>query len=95
MAFLALTLRESGKMTEAEAVYEEVMARARCEYVSPSMRAMAAAAAARWNDAMGHVCEALRIGDPVQWGLSSHWLCGRQVRRDSRIDQMLREHGID
>jgi len=95
MAVLALTLGESGKMTEAEAIYQEMMARARCEYVSPSMCAYAAAAAARWDEAMGQVCEALRIGDPVQWGLSSNWLCGRRVRTDSRIDQVLKEHGID
>jgi len=53
------------------------------------------AAAARWDEAMGHVREAFRIGDPVQWGLSSNWLCGRRARKDFRIDQMLREHGID
>jgi TolB-like protein len=95
MAVLALTLGESGKVTEAEGLYAEMMARARCEYVSPSMRAYAAAGAARWDEAMGHVCEALRIGDPVQWALSSNWLGGRRVRTDSRIDHMLTEHGID
>jgi len=47
MGFLALTLGESGKITEAEAVYEEMMARARCEYVSPAMCVLAASAAAR------------------------------------------------
>jgi TolB-like protein len=95
MGSLALTLAESGKTTEAEFVYEEMIARARWEYVSPSVLAWAAAAAARWDEAIGLVCEAVRIGDPARCVLSSRWLYGRLLRSDSRIDQMLREHGID
>lgn len=94
MASQALTLADWGKNAEAEAIYAEMMARARCEYVQPSLRALSAAAATQWDEALRHACEAVSIGDPGRSVLSSHWLYGRRLRHDSRIDQMPKKNGI-
>jgi adenylate cyclase len=63
MAILALTLAAWGKTAEAEAVYSELLARARREYVLPSTLALAATAAAQGDNAMIHVREAISIHD--------------------------------
>jgi hypothetical protein len=79
MAALAATLAGLGKPEDADAVYSEMSARARRLYVPPAQRALAAAAAARENEAILHArdplyayprfCELL-----VQHG-RSNWLC--------------------
>lgn len=94
-ATFAVTLVDSGKPAEAQAVYEELLARARREYVQPSMLAFAADAAARQDEAIQHVRQALAIGDASRCFLSSYWPFGPRLRRDSRIDRMLKEHGIE
>jgi tetratricopeptide (TPR) repeat protein len=93
MAILALTLAAWGKT--AEAVYSELLARARREYVLPSTLALAATAAAQGDNAMIHVREAISIHDPFSiTAFSSYWV-GAQLRADSRIDRFLKEHGIE
>ena len=95
MAILALTLADWGKMAEAESVYSELLARARREYVLPSTLALAATAAARADNAMAHVHDAISIHDPYNIpAFSSYWV-GTHLRTDHRIDQFLKEHGID
>lgn len=95
MAILALTLADWRKTLEAEAVYLELLARARREYVLPSTLALAATAAAQSDNAMTHVREAVSIHDPYSIpAFSSYWV-GAHLRADSRIDQFLKEHGID
>jgi adenylate cyclase len=95
VATLALTLADLGKMTEAEAIYAELLARGRQGYVTPSTL-LTAAAAAQTADAIRHASEVLAIRDPFSCLiLSSHWPYGRRVRTNPCIDQMLREGGID
>jgi TolB-like protein len=94
-ATLAVSLADSGKPAEAQAIYEELLARARREYVQPSMLAFAADAAARADEAIQHVRQALAIGDASRCFLSSHWPLSPRLRRDSRIDRMLKENGIE
>lgn len=94
-ATFAVTLVDSGKPAEAQAVYEELLARARREYVQPSMLAFAADAAARQDEAIQHVRQALAIGDASRCFLSSYWPFGPRLRRDSRIDRMLKDNGIE
>jgi TolB-like protein len=73
MATLALSLADCGKTAEAEAVYAELTARARQEYVPPSTLAFAAAAAAQQDEMVSHVKEVLGIRDPLSCLiLSSH-----------------------
>jgi TolB-like protein len=94
-ATVAVSLADSGKPAEAEAVYQELLARARREYVQPSMLAFAADAAARQDEAIQHVRQALAIGDASRCFLSSYWPLSPRLRRDSRIDRMLKENGIE
>jgi adenylate cyclase len=64
MTVLALTLADWGKASDADAVYCEMRARARREYVSPATLAIAASAAAREDEAISHAREAYEIRDP-------------------------------
>ena len=64
MAMLAVTLADWGKADEADAVYCEMRARARREYVPPALLATAASAAAREEEAIGQAREAYETRDP-------------------------------
>jgi non-specific serine/threonine protein kinase len=64
MAFLAVTFADWGKPADADAVYAEMLARARRQYVPPAMLAFAAAAARREDEAIHHACNAFEIRDP-------------------------------
>jgi adenylate cyclase len=64
MGALALTLADWGKAGEADAVYREMVARARRQYVPPALLAVAASAAAREADAVRHALKAYEIRDP-------------------------------
>jgi adenylate cyclase len=72
MVLLAMTLADLGKPAEAEAVYEEMSARARRQYVSPALLAGAAIAASRKSDAICHARDALKTRDPVCKCFSKH-----------------------
>lgn len=65
MADLAMALADRGKSCEADAVYCELQARARREYVSPTMLALVASAATREEEAIRHAREAYEIHDPA------------------------------
>lgn len=64
MAELAVTFAEWGKPAEADAIYAELLARARRQYVPPAQLALAAAAAGIEEQAIRHTCEAFEIRDP-------------------------------
>jgi tetratricopeptide (TPR) repeat protein len=64
MAFLAVTYGKWGKTEQADALYSEMQARARRQYVPPAQLAMAAAAASRESDALRHASEAFAVRDP-------------------------------
>jgi TolB-like protein len=73
MAFLAVTFGELGKIADADALYAEMLARARRQYVPPAQLALAAAAAARENEAIHHTRDAFEIRDPdCQFFFSRH-----------------------
>ena len=95
MAILALTLAGLKKIGDAEAVYIEMAARARREYVLPSALALAAAGAHRREKALDHASEAIAIHDPFRAAFSSHYAFSARLRADPRIDRMLNECGID
>jgi tetratricopeptide (TPR) repeat protein len=65
MAILATVLADWGKPAEADALYAEMVARARRQYVPPALVAVAASAAGREDDALRHAREALEIRDPA------------------------------
>jgi len=60
-----LTFADWRKSAEADAVYCEMVARARHQYVAPGALAVAASAAARENDAVRHAREAFETRDPT------------------------------
>jgi TolB-like protein/Flp pilus assembly protein TadD len=95
MSILAVTLADWGKTAEAQAVYDEMTARSRREYVLPAALAVAAGAAARRDEAMRHAREALRIHDPYRSGFTTYWGLAARLRADSQIDHMIKESGID
>jgi TolB-like protein/Tfp pilus assembly protein PilF len=64
MMVLAVTLADWGKAADADAVYSEMQARARRQYVSPATLAIAASAAAREEEAIAHARQAYEIRDP-------------------------------
>jgi adenylate cyclase len=64
MAGLAVTFAGLGKREHADALYTEMLARARRKYVPPAQLALAAAAASRESQAIHHAGEAFEIGDP-------------------------------
>jgi TolB-like protein len=73
MAFLAVTYGKWGKTEQADALYSEMLARARRQYVPPAQLALAAAAASRETDALRHAREAFEIRDPdCQFFFSKH-----------------------
>jgi TolB-like protein len=73
MGWLAVTFAEMGKISDADALYAEMLARARRHYLSPAQLALAAAAAGRENDAVRHAQQAFEIRDPeCQYIFSRH-----------------------
>jgi TolB-like protein/Tfp pilus assembly protein PilF len=64
MAALAVTFAGLGKRELADALYTEMLARARRQYVPPAQLALAAAAASRESEAIRHAGEAFEIRDP-------------------------------
>src|SRR5262249_12803383 len=64
MAWLAVALADWGKTDEAEALYFEMQARARREYVAPTSLAIAASAAARGDEVIRYARESYEIRDP-------------------------------
>jgi len=63
MALLAVALADCGKATEADAVYAEMQARARREYVAPTALAIAACAVAREDEAIRYARESYENRD--------------------------------
>lgn len=64
MATLAVCLADLGKPADADAVYGEMAARGRRQYIPPALLALAASGAGRDDEAIVHAREAYRIRDP-------------------------------
>ena len=72
----ALTLADWDKYAEADAVYCEMLARARHQYVAPGALAVTASGAAREDDAVRHTQEAFETRDPMCQILFSRYVPG-------------------
>jgi adenylate cyclase len=64
MATLAVCVADLGKPADADAIYEEMLARGRRQYVPPALLGIAASAAGRQDQAIAHAREAYRTRDP-------------------------------
>jgi tetratricopeptide (TPR) repeat protein len=65
MMIRALTFADWGKHADADAVYCEMLDRARHQYVPPGALAVAASGAAREDAAVRHARDAVEIRDPI------------------------------
>jgi eukaryotic-like serine/threonine-protein kinase len=69
----ALANGAAGRREQADALYAELVARARGEYVQPAVLASAAVGAGRRAEALRHVGEAAEIRDPLLSLTGLHW----------------------
>jgi adenylate cyclase len=96
MTALAMTFAEWGKPADAQAVYAEMMARARRCYVQPCQLAIAATAAGMQDEAIRHSREAFEIRDPFcRIHFSKYWPDSARLRADPRFGEMLLEFRLD
>jgi tetratricopeptide (TPR) repeat protein len=99
MSILALTLDEWGKQREANAVYQELLARANREYVQPTTLACCAVAAGHPEQAINYALEATAIRDPYRLGFSKYWPVGTRIRDRlhayPRFRELLSEMGFE
>jgi adenylate cyclase len=89
MVVLATTFADWGKPADGEAVYAELIARARRCYVQPSALAITAAALGIQDEAIRHAREAFKIRDPYcpLW-FSRIWPTSARLRADPRFAEI-------
>jgi tetratricopeptide (TPR) repeat protein len=96
MAILAVTFADLGKPADADAVYAEMLARARRQYVPAALLALAASAAGRQDEAIRHAREALEIRDPgCQPYFSRHQSFSARLYTYPRFRELLSEMGFE
>jgi len=94
MGALALTLADWGKAGEADAIYYEMQARARRQYVPPALLAVAASAAAREDEAVRHAFEAYEVRDPnCQNWFSRYSPSAARLYRYARFRELIAQMG--
>jgi hypothetical protein len=80
MYILALTYADWGKPADADALYAEMLARARRQYQPPVPLAIAAAAAGMEDQAVVHAEEAFEFRDPhCQFFFSRHFAAAARL----------------
>ena len=92
MASLTRSYLHLGQRAESEALYMELRARAKREFVSPVFLAVAACAAGNQDDAIRLAQEADAIGDPTLIGIK-YWPDHVELREDPRFQEILRSRG--
>ena len=93
MATLAVCLADLGK--PADAVYEEMLARGRRQYVPPALLALAASATGRDDEAIAHAHEAYKIRDPhCEFFLSRHITFSRRLYALPQFQEIVEQMGI-
>lgn len=95
MATLAATFADWGKPTEAEAIYLELIARARREYVLPTQLAVAAHSLGLQQETLSHISHAHEIRDPNRHLMSKYFPYGARLHRDARCREILRGAGFE
>ncbi len=96
MAVLAVVLADWNKTADADAVYAEMAARARRQYVPPALLAVAASAAGRENEAIRDAHEALEIRDPAcRLYFSKHFAYSRRLYAYPHFRELLSEIGFE
>jgi len=94
IAWLAVALADWGKTGEAEALYLEMQARARRQYVPPTSLAVAASAVAREDEVIRYAREAYEIRDPVCPSFfSRYFYLSPRLYRDPRFREIIAQMG--
>jgi TolB-like protein/Flp pilus assembly protein TadD len=94
MALVAMAFADLGRVAEADAVYREMQARARYQFVQPTSLAFAAAAAANEEETIRHAREAFEIQDPnSQIFLSRYLPVSARLYRYPRFREILAQFG--
>jgi adenylate cyclase len=93
MAWLTAALADCGKATEADAVYAEMQARARREYVTPTVFAIAACAVAREDEAIRYAREAYEIRDPNYLLFSRYFPLASRLYRYPQYCEIIAQMG--
>lgn len=84
-----------GKRSEAEALYAELNARMRREYVPPSALVAASHALGLQEEALAQITEAIQIRDPFRHlTLSKYFPYGARLHQDARCGELLRASGF-
>jgi hypothetical protein len=96
MATLAVIFMDWGKTADAEAIYVELTARARREYVQPSYLALAAHALGLQQEVLAQIRRAVEIRDPYRnVAFSKYFPYGARLRSDNHCGNLLRRSGFD
>jgi tetratricopeptide (TPR) repeat protein len=96
MAHFVAMYSDWGKRSEAEALYAELNARMRREYVPPSAVVAASHALGLQEEALAQIREAIQIRDPFRHlTFSKYFPYGARLHRDPRCGELLRASGFD
>ncbi len=94
LTHLGLALRTSGDVEGARAVYEEMLLRAKREYVGPTVLALLEAALGEKQAAIAHCREAIALRDPGLVIFAHGWPHTDDLRSMPEHAAMLREIGL-
>ncbi len=95
MMGVAYACGRAGQPDKAEAIYAELAARARGEYVQPVSLAIAAIGAGRIDLAFQHLAEAARIRDPMMAATALHGPMFNSIRSTPDYQAILALMGWD
>jgi len=96
MAVLAVTLADWGKPGDADAVYSEMFARARRQYVPPALLAVAASGSGREDEAIRHAQKAFEVRDPAcKLYFSRYFAYSARLYAYPRFREMLSEESFE
>ena len=96
MGVLAMALADWGKLADADAVYAEMLARARRQYQPPALLAVAASAAEKEDQAIAHARDALGSRDPSsRVFLCRHFPYSARLYAYPRFRELLSEVGFE
>jgi serine/threonine protein kinase/Flp pilus assembly protein TadD len=94
MSAQAMILADWGKNQDAQALYSEMLARARRDYVSPTHAAIMASAAGDPETAIAHLREAVEIRDPMAV-TAKYWPDLARLRNHPRFQELLESAGLN